>query len=162
MVFDLSSFPEDLLGDLLIRVLDQRALGATPVPVHLPASKDEFPKLLCLDLNKWVDLGRAHYGRTDGEPFQDALASVRQAVDAGKLVVPITAENAVEATNGKDDGRRRRLAEFMVGLSKNHSICIRSSWRHSNSTEPSRRSTATKQTNPRYDLACSNAGSERQ
>jgi hypothetical protein len=121
-MFDVSSFPRDLFDDLLIRVLEQRARGATPVSPRLPASKAEFPKLLCLDLNKWVDLGRAHYGRPGGESFQDALASVRRAVDTGKLVVPITVENALEVTNRKDEGSRRRLAEFMVGLSQNHSI----------------------------------------
>ncbi|HEX4340847.1 MAG TPA: hypothetical protein VH062_33290 [Polyangiaceae bacterium] len=93
----------------------------TPVPARLPASKGEFPKLLCLDLNKWVELGRAHYGRPGGESFQDALVSVRRAVDAGKLIVPITAENALEVANRKDEGSRRRLAELMVGVSKNHS-----------------------------------------
>jgi hypothetical protein len=121
MTFDVSSFPQDLLGDVLTRVLEQRALGTTPVPARLSASKGDFPKLLCLDLNKWVELGRAHYGLPGGESFQDALASVRRAVDAGKLVVPITAENALEVANGKDADRRSRLAEFMVGLSKNHS-----------------------------------------
>lgn len=121
MTFDMSSFPQNLFGDLLVRVLEQRASGTTCVSARLPASKAEFPKLLCLDLNKWVDLGRAHYGRPGGESFQDALASVRRAVDAGRLVVPIMAENALEVTNGKDEGRRRRLAEFMVGLTMNHS-----------------------------------------
>jgi hypothetical protein len=34
----------------------------------LPASKDDFPKCLYLDQNKWIDLARAHYARPDGRP----------------------------------------------------------------------------------------------
>lgn len=88
----------------------------------LPESKTEFPKLLCLDMNKWIDLGRAHYGRPDGAAFKPALAAVRKAVASGSIVVPVTGINAVEVMASGDPSRRRRLAEFMVDLSENHSL----------------------------------------
>jgi hypothetical protein len=88
----------------------------------LPASKSDFPKCLCLDQNKWIDLARAHYGKQGGESFQDALRAVRTAIDSGKLVVPFSAVNAVEAMISRDSGRRERLARFVVELSGNRTV----------------------------------------
>src|SRR3954454_3095218 len=88
----------------------------------LPASKDGFPKCLYLDQNKWIDLARAHYGRPDGLPFQEALRVVRAAVASGKLIVPFSVINATEAMVPRDAGRRERLARFMVDLSSNRTI----------------------------------------
>jgi hypothetical protein len=88
----------------------------------LPESKDEFPKLLWLDQNKWIDLSRAHYGRPGGEPFREALTAVRKAVDAGKLVVPLSAINIIEMEGDPHAERRERLARFMIDISRNRSI----------------------------------------
>jgi hypothetical protein len=88
----------------------------------LPASKDDFPKGLYLDQNKWIDLARAHYGKPEGKPFQDALRAVRTGVESGKLVVPFSIVNAIEAMIPRDAGRRERLARFMVALSGNRTI----------------------------------------
>jgi len=88
----------------------------------LPSDKGSFPKFLYLDQNKWIDLARAHYGKVGGEGFTDALESVRQAVRRRKLVVPLSGVNVMETMGPADEGRRRRLAEFMVELSGNHSI----------------------------------------
>jgi hypothetical protein len=88
----------------------------------LPASKDDFPKALCLDQNKWIDLARAHYKRADGEPFRDVLRVVRTAVEAGRLLVPFSIVNAIEAMIARDTARRERLARFMVDLSRNLTI----------------------------------------
>jgi hypothetical protein len=57
----------------------------------------DYPKLLCLDQNKWIDLARAHYQKPRGTPFVKALQAVRQAVANGKRVVPITGANLYEA-----------------------------------------------------------------
>jgi hypothetical protein len=88
----------------------------------LPDSKDDFPKLLYLDQNKWIDLSRAHYRHPKGEPFREALAAVQKAVEIGKLVVPFSAVNIVEMENDSDAERRERLARFMVDLSCNRTI----------------------------------------
>jgi hypothetical protein len=88
----------------------------------LPASKDDFPRCLYLDQNKWIDLARAHYAKPGGEPFQDALRAVRVRVDSGKLIVPFSFVNAVEAMIPRDAARRERLARFMVELSGNRTI----------------------------------------
>jgi hypothetical protein len=88
----------------------------------LPDSKDKFPKCLYLDQNKWIDLSRAHFGRPDGEAFQPALRAVREAMQSGRLVAPISIVNLLEATSHKDPERRERLAQFMVDLSGNLAI----------------------------------------
>src|SRR5260370_41434105 len=88
----------------------------------LPLCKDEFPKCLYLDQNKWIDLARAHYGRPDGKPYVDALRAVRTAVSTGTLLVPFSLVNALEAMIPRDAARRERLAKFMVQLSCNTSI----------------------------------------
>jgi hypothetical protein len=88
----------------------------------LPESKDDFPKLLYLDQNKWIDLSRAHYRHPKGEPFRDALAAVRRAVETGKLIVPLSAVAIVEMANDSDAERRERLLRFMIDLSRNLTI----------------------------------------
>ncbi len=88
----------------------------------LPESKGDFPKLLYLDQNKWIDLARAHYGRPDGEPFMDALKAVRAATESGRLIAPFSMVNAVEAMIPRDAGRRERLARFMADLSGGRTV----------------------------------------
>jgi hypothetical protein len=88
----------------------------------LPASKNDFPKCLYLDQNKWIDLARAHYGLEGGKPFGDALAAIRKAIASGRLVVPISAVHIMETVAPEDGGRRRRMAEFLVDLSGNRSV----------------------------------------
>jgi hypothetical protein len=107
---------------ILRRVGARKAQEERPVPIVLPANKSEFPKLLCLDQNKWIDLARSHYGRDDGARFREALAAVRAATSKGTLVVPIFATNAGEVAEPMDEGRRKRLAQFMVELSENRSV----------------------------------------
>jgi hypothetical protein len=93
-----------------------------PPARSIARTKDEFPKLLCLDQMKWIDLGRAHYGQRGGEPFVPALTSIRRAIDLGRVMVPIMPSNLLEAAEHHDEARRQRLAQFMVDLSGNHSF----------------------------------------
>jgi len=88
----------------------------------LPLSKDDFPKCLYLDQNKWIDLARAHYDRPGGELFKDALRAVRRGVESARVIVPFSMVNAVEAMFPRDSRRRKRLAQFMVDLSCNRTI----------------------------------------
>jgi hypothetical protein len=78
-----------------------------------------FPKVLCLDQNKWIDLARAHYTVDGDGRFVDALAGVRSAVERGRLVVPIFPSNAAEIAEPSDLDHRKRIATFMVELAGN-------------------------------------------
>jgi hypothetical protein len=88
----------------------------------LPESKNSFPKLLCLDQNKWIDLARAHYDRPAGADYREALASVRQGIKNEKLIVPVAAVNMFEINSDIRSDRRQRLSQFMVELSRNHTV----------------------------------------
>ena len=88
----------------------------------LPTSKHDFPKLLCLDTNIWIALGRAHYEQPEGRRFMDALAAVRSAIQQGKLIVPVLTTPVFDSRRGRDFARRERLATFMVELSGNTSM----------------------------------------
>src|SRR4051794_6702716 len=88
----------------------------------LPTSKAEHPKCVYLDQNKWIDLARAHYGREDGRRFVATLERVRTAVESGRLLLPMSGVHIMETVAPEDAGRRQRLAEFMVGLSRNRTI----------------------------------------
>lgn len=94
----------------------------SPERPPLPNWKTRFPRMLCLDMNHWIHLARAHYGR---EPTQEAVAAlevIRRCVRSGKLMVPIASTNVLEAAEVSDPERRERLARFMVELSSNLSV----------------------------------------
>jgi hypothetical protein len=88
----------------------------------LPAGKNQYPKCLYLDENKWIDLSRAHYQRPGGEPFVDALGATRTAVASGRLIVPFSVVHAIETMMREEPGSRERLARFMIDLSGNRTI----------------------------------------
>lgn len=106
------------------RILSERADGKEPKPLgpRLPNWKPLFPRMLCLDMNQWIYLAQAHYGRKPRPGAVDALQVIRRYVDAGRLIVPIASTNLLEVMEVSDLGRRERLAHFMVALSTNLSI----------------------------------------
>ncbi len=88
----------------------------------LPLAKNEFPKCLYLDQNKWIDLAKAYFQRPGGEEFKEALGALREATSSGRLLLPFSFVNALEAMNSEDVARRERLARFMIDLSDNVTI----------------------------------------
>jgi len=107
----------------IVQRVSARLERGDPQPMAtVPEEKTVFPKILCLDQNKWIDLGRAHYGRSDGDEFKGALAAIRRAVTNKRLIVPILASNLAEVSHPSNEARRRRLAEFMVEISGNTSM----------------------------------------
>lgn len=104
------------------RVLARINGGEGPPSLTLPESKAEFPKLLCLDMGIWVELARVHYGKSLDPGASAALAAIREATRTRRVVAPITTTNLDEATKHPSEDRRKRLAEFMVGLSGNFSL----------------------------------------
>lgn len=111
----------DAVRRAMQRILSSpRQQGAQRPP--LPNWKPRFPRMLALDMNQWIHLARAHYGR---EPIPDAVAAlniIRRCVRSGKLIVPIASTNVLEAAEVSDEERRERLAHFMVDLSSNLSV----------------------------------------
>src|SRR3989442_3993285 len=75
-----------------------------------------------LDQNKWIDLARAASGRSDGEPFIDALAVCRFGVENSLASFPLSSVHYIETLKRKDADSRRRLAAVMRELSRYRSI----------------------------------------
>lgn len=115
----LDGVPFDLIFQ---RVTDRLVSAQKPERTTLPESKDEFPKLLCLDMNKWIGLAQAHYGHPSGRSFEPALAAITTAVGVGRLVVPVLGANALEVMQNLRIDQKRRLAKFMTDVSGNHSM----------------------------------------
>lgn len=91
-----------------------------PRYLALPAKYGDEPMVVCLDTNHWIDLARAFHGHPGGVLYEPVLKRVIDAVDAGRILVPLTASNVVEAARSKDGGRRQRLVEAMLRVSGNH------------------------------------------
>lgn len=108
------------LTDALVRVFERQKRGQQPERLRLPADKGAFPKLLCLDINKWIALSQAHHGLPAGTRSVPSLDAIRSASRCGRLVVAPTGTNIQEAGGHKDPAVRRRLAQFIVDLSQNH------------------------------------------
>jgi hypothetical protein len=111
-----------LVQEAMVRARDRIRRGEIAARHRLPDQKADWPKALFLDLNKWVDLARAHYGRPGGEAWRPALATLRTVIGQGRVVVPLTQQNIEEAGVRRDRASRERLARFMVDLSGNHSM----------------------------------------
>lgn len=88
----------------------------------IPESKYGFPKLLYLDQCHWINLSRANYGHPKGEPFKDALAAVRKAVEGGRLIVPFSVVHDLDMMADPYPDRRERLARFLIDLSSNRTL----------------------------------------
>ncbi|NVJ20497.1 hypothetical protein HUW62_04575 [Myxococcus sp. AM011] len=93
-----------------------------PRETQLPASKQAYPKLLCLDTKDWIALGQAHHQRSHGQRFQRTLDAVREGIRNGRLVVPLLSTPVFEAVGSTDPERRERFVRFIVELSDNKSM----------------------------------------
>lgn len=104
-----------------VRVLQRIVSGEKFPSVAVPRDKGGFPRVLCLDMNHWINLGKVHYGRDTDRELIGALESIRYGVASGRLIVPVMQANVLEASEAvqRDRARRRRLAEFMIDLSGN-------------------------------------------
>lgn len=75
-----------------------------------------------LDQAKWIDLGRAMHGRSDGEQYQPALDVARHSVEMGFVAFPLSMGHYIETWRAGDPRRRKRLAETMIELSGGRTI----------------------------------------
>jgi hypothetical protein len=76
------------------------------------------PLHVYLDQNKWIDLARAYHGHPGGKQYELVLQRALDAVDAGRVIFPLTASHFIETAKDPKPERRARLAEVMVLLSR--------------------------------------------
>jgi len=77
-----------------------------------------MPKLIYVDLNHWVGLGKARLGHTDAGAYVDALTELRSAVASRRAVVPISSTHYMEISRIASAQRRADLALTMGELSR--------------------------------------------
>jgi hypothetical protein len=71
-----------------------------------------------LDQNKWIELARAAKYPADYPDVRALLTIIQERVDAGTLVLPLTATNIYETHKINDATRRHELALVQAELSK--------------------------------------------
>ena len=79
-------------------------------------------KLLYLDQNIWIKLGRIHYGIDKDKDLKQTLNLIQDLIKKQKLIVPLSHSNFIETTKRQDKVSRERLAKFMVLLSNGYSF----------------------------------------
>jgi hypothetical protein len=84
------------------------------------------PRIVYLDLNKWIDLARAEAGK-DQEKYASVLRACEDRVSAGYAIFPLSSEHFMEVAKIADDSRRARLASLMARLSNGWLIASPSS-----------------------------------
>jgi hypothetical protein len=75
-------------------------------------------QLIFLDQNMWIKLAQMHFHPQAHAPLHALMAKLTAAVDAGKIILPLSANHFVETLKVEDIERRRKLAKVMVAFSK--------------------------------------------
>jgi hypothetical protein len=86
-----------------------------------PKSK---PLIVYLDQNKWIDLARAYYNRSDGNQFKPILQKVMEAVESERAIFPLSAFHLAETQKNNNVSRRKRLAKVMATICQGWSIAL--------------------------------------
>src|SRR4051794_4566567 len=87
-----------------------RPSGACLLPVT--------PRLIYLDLNKWIDLAHAETGTEKGKSYRCALEVAEQLVAKGRTLFPLSSAHFMEVAKIGNDEQRRTLSRLMVRLSR--------------------------------------------
>ena len=76
------------------------------------------PHVVYLDQNKWVELARAVKCPTDHPAHHELLTAMSREVEAGRLVLPLTAANIYETQKRNNPGQRHDLAILQATASQ--------------------------------------------
>jgi hypothetical protein len=75
-----------------------------------------------LDTNHWYALGRAMAGRPDQPEHVEVLRTLRERVDQGSLMFPLSGVHYMELAENPRDHQRKEAVRAMVGLSRFNTI----------------------------------------
>ncbi|MGH3201329.1 MAG: hypothetical protein ACRDP5_04635 [Streptosporangiaceae bacterium] len=114
--------PAGRLKDAVTRVLRQRlgidAAAAEAIVSglrrHDPA-QDAFS--VYLDLNHWISLSKTRVGHPDGARYLPCLDILQQAMESGKVILPLGRAHYMEVSKIKDVRQRADIANTMAVLS---------------------------------------------
>jgi len=76
------------------------------------------PYIVYLDQNKWVELAQAVKRRPDHPEHHELLIALTHELEAGRLVLPLTAANIYETQKRNDPGQRHDLATLQATASQ--------------------------------------------
>ncbi len=76
------------------------------------------PRLIYLDQWAWIQLARVNHGKDKNRALSSVLDFVRAAIDTGIARFPLTLGHYIETQNHKNLERRKRLAQFMIEISR--------------------------------------------
>jgi hypothetical protein len=79
-------------------------------------------RVIYLDTNHWYALGRAMAGHPDQPDHVDILRTLREGVERGQLMFPLSAVHYMELAENPRDPQRREAADMMMVLSRFNSI----------------------------------------
>ena len=77
-------------------------------------SKPEGPLFVYLDQNMWIGLARCFYGIPDAAKHAELLHRLQELTQTNTLILPLSGVHLMEVAVPENQGRRERLAKFMV------------------------------------------------
>jgi len=80
------------------------------------------PPRIYIDQNGWIALSRQFYGRDPSNRCHEVLNALTAASEADEVRVPLSFGHLVEVCASGDMERRKRLAAFMVKVSKQYAL----------------------------------------
>src|SRR5260370_39919220 len=79
-----------------------------------------LPQIIFLDTNKWIELARGYYDKVP--ELKMVSQTVTATSESGNAIFPISVAQLEETIKGSNPARRKRLAEFMLLVSKGWTI----------------------------------------
>jgi len=83
---------------------------------------NDYPRYLYLDQNFWIYLAQVHYGKKKDITLERILKKIIEAIQRGKIIIPINLTNVYETRKNKNVKQREDLAKFMVDISRGYAF----------------------------------------
>ncbi|MEO8488602.1 hypothetical protein [Pseudomonas sp.] len=83
--------------------------------------------IVYLDQNKWIELARVHSGTVRSGPLAELYFQLNSAVEAGRVLFPLSASHVLETSKRNDPVSRGHVAVTQAALSKGISYRSRTS-----------------------------------
>lgn len=81
------------------------------------------PPIIYLDQNAWIALAKVKWKKEEDPSLVAAYEKVLKATDMGKALFPLSIVNIFETLTRIEPESRKRLAKFMIDISKGSTIC---------------------------------------
>jgi len=79
-------------------------------------------KIVYLDQNKWINIARIYYGRDSSPDSQRALSHIRDKIEQGVAIFPLSSVHYIETAKNNNHEQRRRLGTVMWELSGGYTM----------------------------------------